>query len=240
MKALLVHAHSEGDSYVTAMRDAIAATLEASGHIVEHSDLYAMNFNPVLSAADFPNRREPDHLVYALEQRHGYESGTLAPDILLEIEKVLAADLLVFTFPLFWFSVPAIMKGWIDRVFISGAFYGGRRVYGAGGMTGKKALVAFSLGGREHMFGKGAIHGELQSGMLRHFLQGTLGYVGLDVLEPFVAYNTPYIGEEARSGLLDALRGHVEQVEKLPILQMPQLENFDSTFTPRVKSEIDV
>lgn len=232
MKALLVHAHSEADSYVTAMRDTIARTLAAGGHEVEHSDLYAMNFNPVLSAADFPERRDPGHLVHALEQRHNYEAGTLAPDIMAEIRKVQDADLLVFTFPLFWFSVPAILKGRFDRVFISGTFYGGRRVYGQGGLRGKRALAAFSLGGREHMFGPDAIHGELQTGMLRHFLRGTLGYVGLDVVEPFVAYNTPYISQEARGALLENLSRHVERLDSLPLLSMPDLDLFDEKFAP--------
>lgn len=232
MQVLMIHAHSEADSFVAAMRDTIAEALAGEGHAIVHSDLYKMGFNPVLSPTDFGTRQEPAHLVYPLEQRYNYKAGALAPDIVEEIDKVIAADLLVFTFPLFWFSVPAILKGWIDRVFISGVFYGGRRIYGAGGLAGKRALVAFSLGGREHMFGEGAIHGELEQGMLRHFLQGTLGYVGLDVIEPFAAYHTPYIDADARSRLLADLRGHVERRDELQVMQVPRLDRFDETFAP--------
>ena len=166
MNAHIVHAHSERDSFVSAMRDVVRESLEARGATVTQSDLYAMGFNPVLSPGDFGNRREPAHLTYALEQRNGYETGTLAPDILAEIEKLLAADLIIFTFPVFWFSVPAILKGWIDRVFISGPFYGGRRIYGDGGLSGRKALAVFSLGGRRHMFGPQAIHGDSNTACL--------------------------------------------------------------------------
>ena len=231
-RALLVHAHSEPDSFVAAMRDLVKRELSTAGWSLAESDLYAMGFNPVLSPADFGARRDPAHLTYALEQRHGYETRTLAPDILAEIDKVMAADLLVFTFPVFWFSVPAILKGWIDRVFISGPFYGGRRIYGAGGLVGKRALAAFSLGGREHMFGPRAIHGELESGMLRHFLQGALGYVGLTVLEPFAGYHAPYLDDAGRQALLEGLRAHLGRLDDLPALPMPRLEAFDATFAP--------
>ncbi|MBJ6123732.1 NAD(P)H-dependent oxidoreductase [Sphingomonas sp. BT553] len=234
MRAHIVHAHSESDSFVSAMRDVISERLKAIGATVSQSDLYAMGFDPVLSPADFGERREPDHLTYALEQRHGFETRTLAPDLLAEIDKVLAADLLVFTFPVFWFSVPAILKGWIDRVFISGPFYGGRRIYGAGGLAGKRALAAFSLGGRDHMFGPGSIHGDLETGMLRHFLQGSLGYVGLDVLEPFVAYHTPYVAADERSRILVALGDHVDRLDRLPVMAMPDLDAFDPGFAPKV------
>lgn len=232
MKVLFVHAHSEPDSFTTAMRDTLVEALSGQGAEVLHSDLYAMGFNPVLSPADFGERAHRDHLTYALEQRHGFETGTLAPDILTEIGKVRAADLIVFTFPIFWFSVPAILKGWIDRVFVSGPFYGGLRIYANGGLAGKRALAAFSLGGQGYMFGPEGIHGELQTGMLRHFLQGVLGYVGLSVLEPFAAYHTPYIAREDREALLAALRTHVADLDALPAMPMPDLSRFDRFFVP--------
>lgn len=199
------------------------------------SDLYAMGFNPVASAEDFAAPKNPDYLVYALEQRHAAETGGLAPDIRAEIDKVKACDLLILTFPLFWMSVPAMLKGWIDRVFVSGIFYGGRRVYGKGGVCGKQALVATTLGGREHMFGPGSIHGPLigEAGMLRHLLQGSLGYVGMEVLEPFIAYHVPYIAFEERARILDQWRAELGQLERRPILKMPDLDRYDEAFQPR-------
>jgi NAD(P)H dehydrogenase (quinone) len=237
MKAHLVHAHSEGDSFVTAMKTVIASQLEAEGHEVTISDLYAKRFNPVASPADFGSRRDDERLVYALEQRHGYESGTLAPDILEEIEPVLAADLLVFTFPIYWFGAPAILKGWFDRVMLSGVCYGGKRLYGRGGLAGKRSFAAMSLGGRENMFGAQGVHGELVTGMMRHFFQGTLGYVGTSVLEPFVGYNVPYIGEPARAALLDDLRGVVAQIDRRPVLAVPDLNAFDDRLAPLASVE---
>ncbi|MET0375376.1 MAG: NAD(P)H-dependent oxidoreductase, partial [Rhizorhabdus sp.] len=111
MRALVVHAHSEPDSFVSAMRDVIVKTLRARDARIDQSDLHAMGFNPVLSAADFGTRKDRNHLTYALEQRHNFDQGSLASDIIAEIDKVRRADLVIFTFPIFWFSVPAILKG---------------------------------------------------------------------------------------------------------------------------------
>src|SRR3546814_11460524 len=80
------------------MRDRIAATLSGSGYEITHSDLYGMNWNPVLSPSDFGTRKDKSHLTYALEQRHNVEAGTLAEDNKEEIDKVQAADLGDFTF----------------------------------------------------------------------------------------------------------------------------------------------
>lgn len=233
MRVHLVHAHPEPRSFVAAMRDTVREAFETRGDTVTVSDLYAMGFNPVLSAADFEERERPGHLAYALEQRHAFAAGTLAPDIRAEVEHVLAADLLAFTFPVFWFGPPAILKGWIERVFLSGPFYGGRRVYERGGLAGKRAFAAASLGGRAHMFGPGAIHGELETGMMRHFFQGTLGYVGLAVHRPFIAYHVPYVDDAARRGTLDELCACVRDLDDRPLLPMPDLHAYDDTFAPK-------
>ncbi|RTL47482.1 MAG: flavodoxin family protein [Rhodocyclaceae bacterium] len=238
MNVLIVHAHPEPQSFCAALKDAAVETLASQGHQVQVSDLYAMNFNPVASAEDFRQRENPDYLVYALEQRMGVASNSLAPDIQAEIRKVQEADLLILSFPIFWMSVPAILKGWIDRVFVSGLFYGGKRVYDRGGMAGKRALVCTTLGGRDYMFGAGSLHGELygEAGMLRSVLQGSLGYVGMEVLEPFVAYHVPYIDDGARSALLAQWRDELKQLDRRPVMAMPSLADFDDTFRPRQAS----
>jgi len=162
MKVLIVHAHPEPQSFTAALRDQAVSTLQEQGHAVQVSDLYAMQWNPVASAADFSTRENPDYLVYALEQRLGVKKQSIAADIQAELDKLLWADLLILNFPIFWFSAPAMLKGWIDRVLVSGVCYGGKRFYDQGGLAGKRALVTVTLGGREHMFGEGAIHGPLE------------------------------------------------------------------------------
>lgn len=231
MKAHIVHAHPEPQSFTAAMRDIAAAALEAKGYKVTISDLYAMGFDPLISREDFTHDVS-DPVAFTKEQRTGWAGRTLDPSLLAEVDKTLAADLLVLTFPVYWFSVPAMLKGWIDRVLLSGPFYSGKDMYDRGGMAGKKALVLASLGGRAHMFGEYALHGPLTDGMLRHLFQGTLGVVGYSVLEPFYAFHAPYVKPEARIEMLDQLRAHVGAADILPALRLPSLSDFDEKFRP--------
>jgi NAD(P)H dehydrogenase (quinone) len=231
MNVLIVHAHPEPQSFTAALCAQAVSTLQAQGHQVQVSDLYAMSWNPLASAADFCERENPDYLVYALEQRLGAKKHSLAADIQQELDKLLWADLLILNFPLYWFSAPAILKGWIDRVLVSGVCYGGKRFYDQGGLAGKRALVTVTLGGREHMFGEGAIHGPLED-MLRPILRGTLAYVGLQVLPPFVAWHVPYISQEARQEFLASYQARLQHLSDDLPLQFPQLAQFDDRLYP--------
>ncbi|PBZ54984.1 NAD(P)H dehydrogenase [Pseudomonas aeruginosa] len=232
MNVLIVHAHNEPRSFNTAMKDLAVDVLREQGHEVVVSDLYEQKFNPVASARDFGIRADSEYLVYALEQRHSYSSGSLAVDIQVELDRVKWADLIIFNFPIYWFGMPAIMKGWIDRVFVSGYCYGGKRIYDRGGLKGKMAMLAFSLGGQRHMFGPGAVHGELES-LLLPIHRGMLAYVGLKVLPPFVAYHVPYISESERHDYLEQYRQQLQTLHQRPALEFPSLDEFDDSLRPK-------
>ena len=146
MKVLIVYAHSQPTSFNAALLNTAVETLKAEGHEVKVSDLYAMDFNPVASAADFKERRFDGHLQYDREQKHAVEHHTFSHDIAAEIEKLLWCDTLILQFPLWWYSVPAIMKGWFDRVFANGLMYGQLGRFNHGGMKGKKAMISTTTG----------------------------------------------------------------------------------------------
>lgn len=222
MNTLIVHAHPEPQSFCTALKSAAVEELTRLGHAVQVSDLYEMKFNPVASAADFRHRADPAYCVYALEQRHGVETETIADDIRQELEKLLWADLVILNFPLFWCSTPAILKGWIDRVFVSGKVYGGKRFYDRGGLRGKKALACLTLGGSQGMFEKEGVHGPMEE-MLKHLLQGTLAYAGLAVLPSFIGWHIPYISQEARLEVMRNWRQHLTRLDTLAPLKYPVL-----------------
>lgn len=230
-RVLIVHAHPEPQSFTHAMCQQAIRTLTDGGAEVRVSDLYAMKWNPVASEADFLARDKPDYLVYALEQRQATKHGHLAADIQAELDKLLWCDLLILSFPIYWFSVPAILKGWIDRVLVSGVCYGGKRFYDQGGLQGKRALVALTLGGREHMFGTDAIHGPIED-MLSPLLRGTLAYVGMDVLAPFVGWHVPYISEEARSDLLNQYDRRLRSLDAEAPMSFPRMDAFDDQLYP--------
>lgn len=231
MKVLIVHAHPEPQSFTAALKDAAIADLTAAGHEVVVSDLYAMQWNPVASAADFGSRGNPEYMNYALEQRANAEAGTLAADIEAELAKVMAADLIIFTFPLYWFSVPAILKGWFDRVLVSGRVYGGRRFYDQGSLAGKRGWLVLTCGGRDYMLSEGGIHGDMTQ-ILKPVLQGTLAYTGLSVLPPFTGYHIPYLSPEKRAEILADFRARLATLDSVEPLAMPVLANYDREMKP--------
>ena len=231
MKALIVHAHTEPQSFCAAMKQEAVQTLRADGWEVQVSDLYAQGFNPIASAADFGSRARPEYLVYALEQRHASQAGTLAPDIAAELEKLLWADLLILNFPIFWTSVPAILKGWIDRVMVSGVCYGGLRFYDRGGLKGKRAALSFTIGGQHHMFEPDGIHGPLDP-YLQPIERGTLAYAGMSVLPAFTAWHVPYIDDAARQGILQDYRGWLRGLRDARPKRFASMDDFDERLRP--------
>lgn len=203
MNVLIVFAHPEPQSFGRALLDRGVAALRGAGHEVAVSDLYAMGFNPVAGAEDFTQRRFPDALQYDREQKHASAHQAFTPDIQSEIDKLQACDMLILQFPLWWFSMPAIMKGWIDRVFVNGLVYGSGRRFDSGGMKGKRAMVAITTACYPEMVEPDGLLANLDIN-LWHLQHGTLGYAGFDVLAPFAAWSIHYTTPEKRAAYLDA------------------------------------
>src|SRR6218665_2651739 len=100
MKFLLVYAHPSDQSFNHALFRATREVLETAGHEVRIHDLYAMGFDPVLSAADMAAQK----------------AGAPLEDVAALQEDVRWADRLFFTYPIWWYGRPAMLQGYIDRV----------------------------------------------------------------------------------------------------------------------------
>lgn len=195
MNVLIVSAHPDPASLTVALRDVAADQLRAAGHAVQVSDLYAMNWKAAVDRADFLHLTADEQMRPPVASMQAAAAGTLTRDVLDEQEKVLWADAVIFSFPLWWFSVPAILKGWIDRVWSSGFGYqnGGER-YGAGRLAGKRAMVMVTIGGRESHYSDRGINGPIDD-LLFPINHGMLYYPGFDVLPPYVVYRTDRMDE---------------------------------------------
>lgn len=225
MKVLIVYAHPEPNSFNGALLRRSEQELLALGHEVKISDLYAMRFQPVASGEDFHKRRFPERLHYDREQKFSHEHRSLSPDIAAELEKLIWCDTLILQFPLWWFSVPAIMKGWIDRVFVNGAVYGKGRRYDTGGLKGRRAMVVTSTAAYEDMAAADGLVGALDV-ILWPIQNGTLAYAGFDVLPPFVSWSAVYVDAETRSRYLDDYAARLGALETTQPLFFHRLEDF--------------
>lgn len=213
MKVFIVFAHHEPKSFGSALLKRSVEALESQGHEVKVSDLYAMNFNPVTTAADFSNRRFPDILQYDREQKHAALTQTLAPDIRAELDKAFWCDLMILQFPLYWFSVPAIMKGWLDRVFVNGLVQGANKKYDTGGMKGRKAMLTLTTGCYREMMEPNGYLGD-KNVILWHLNSGALAYAGFDVLPPYIIWTLRYKSAEYRSKCLDDYAEFMKTIDK--------------------------
>ncbi|OHX12326.1 hypothetical protein BI347_01500 [Chromobacterium sphagni] len=127
-----------------------------------------MRWKAVLDADDFPDRADPERLCFITESGHAYTSGAQAADVAEEQRKLLAADAVILLFPLWWYGIPAILKGWFERVYAYGFGYGyrgaGNRLrFGDGMLKGKRAMLATMVGGGERDYGPRGINGPCRS-----------------------------------------------------------------------------
>lgn len=204
MNILLVHAHPEARSLNGTLARFMREHLEAAGHTVQVSDLHAMRWKATLDADDFPARDRATPFRPAGDSQQAYASGQQTRDVAAEQAKLLWADTVILQFPMWWFSMPAILKGWVDRVYAYGFAYGvgehserrwGDR-YGEGTLAGKRAMLVVTAGGWASHYAPRGINGPIDD-LLFPIQHGILYYPGFTVLPPFVVY---------RSDRMDAAR----------------------------------
>jgi NAD(P)H dehydrogenase (quinone) len=202
VKVLMDFVHHEPTSFNAALRDHALATLAAAGHEVRLSDLWARGFNPVAAPADVGVPAGGGPVNYLLAQREAAARGLFAEDIRREQEKVAWADFLLVQSPVWWFSVPAILKGWFDRVLAAGFAWDFGRIYGTAPLRGKRGMLAVTTGGPEASYSDDGPHGATLGRTLWHVTHGTLHFCGLEVLPTFVAWSVFQAGDEGRARYL--------------------------------------
>ncbi|ANF96296.1 NAD(P)H oxidoreductase [Paenibacillus bovis] len=115
MKVLTVVSHPRQDSLTFAVADRFVQGLVAAGHEYEILDLHRIGFDPVLQGIDEPNP--------------SLEEQSFSPEVEKEMARMKEHDALAFIFPVWWWSLPAMLKGYIDRVWNNGFAYGANHLH---------------------------------------------------------------------------------------------------------------
>ena len=230
MNILLVYAHPEPLSLNGSIKDFTVKHLQAAGHTVQVSDLYAMKWKAALDADDSLDGAATERFDAALDSKRAFDSGRQSEDIAVEQQKLLWADTVILQFPMWWFSMPAILKGWIDRVYAHGFAYGvgehsdlrwGDR-YGEGSLAGKRAMLVVTTGGWESHYSARGINGPIDD-ILFPIQHGILYYPGFEVLPPFVVYRTSRVDEARFEMIRDELGRRLDALATTaPIAFRPQ------------------
>ncbi len=213
MHALIVYAHPEPTSFTAALKDAAVEALRSAGSSVEVSDLYAENFNPVAGRHDFLDALDPYRFHYQTEQAHAHATHGFAPDIAREQQRLLRADLVIWTYPIWWGGVPAILKGWFDRVLAYGFAYADGRRYDTGFFPEKRGVLCLTTGGTQERFSPTGVYGSIDQ-VLWPVQRLMLEYLAIQALEPFVAYGTPRVDQQTRDDYLQAWRTRLLDITK--------------------------
>lgn len=234
MNVLIVHAHEEPQSFNGAMTGHAVEVLTKASHQVEVSDLYAMDFDPVGGKRDFDRLANTDFFKYAKEQAIATETGSFAADLAAEQQKLLACDFLVFQFPLWWFGLPAILKGWVDRVFAAGLTYDHTRWYSNGVFRGKRAMLSVTTAGGPEIYSKTGLNGDLTE-TLYPIHHGILYFVGFDVLPPYIAWSVSRVDQQTREQYLQDYGQRLLDCQNTTPIPYPPLEAYDESF--RLKTD---
>jgi NAD(P)H dehydrogenase (quinone) len=202
MNTLLIHAHPEPLSLNGSLKNFMVERLQAAGHTVQVSDLYAMRWKAAIDAHDSLDGAAGERFLPDADSRLAFGNGRQSADIAAEQAKLEWADAVIIQFPLWWFSMPAILKGWFERVYANGFAYGvgehsdhhwGDR-YGEGKLAGKRAMLVVTTGGWESHYSPRGVNGPMDD-ILFPIHHGMLWYPGFEVLPPFVSYRVGRMDE---------------------------------------------
>jgi NAD(P)H dehydrogenase (quinone) len=217
MRIFIVYWHPEPQSFNGAMFRTAQETLTALGHEIQISDLYKMNFDPVSSRLNFTTIKDSNYFKQQIEELHATENNGFSPQIETEIQKIAWCDFMIWQFPLWWFGLPAVLKGWVDRVFAMGRVYGGGQFYENGVFQGKRAMLSLTTGGSQEMYFKDGFNGDI-TGILRPIQRGMLEFVGFSVLTPHIVYAPVRLTEVERKHVLVTYAERLKNIaEESPI-----------------------
>jgi NAD(P)H dehydrogenase (quinone) len=163
MHVLCVLCHPDRQSFTGAVLDAFLCGLAESPHSAEIADLYREDFNPVLGLGDFAQ----------------FDNRPMPEDVGKEQARVERSDAIVLVFPLWWYSMPAMLKGWLDRVFCAGWAYQRKHDPEGSLLKTRRCTFLVSTGSSQKVMDR---HHYDQS--LDHlWRKGVLGYVGADPID---------------------------------------------------------
>ena len=234
MNVLIVYAHPEPKSLNGSLKDFAMQRLQAAGHTVQVSDLYAMQWKPTLDAEDTTGLLDPTRFDPIKDSQHAFKTGLQSADIAQEQDKLRWADAVILQFPLWWFSMPAILKGWVDRVYAYGFAYGvgehsdkhwGDR-YGEGNMRGKRAMLLVTTGGWDSHYSARGVNGPMED-ILFPIQHGILYYPGFSVLPPFLVYRTSRTDADRYASMQAALGERLDTLWTTPPIPFRQQNGGD-------------
>lgn len=197
-KALIIYAHPRSQSFSNALLQRVNQTLIATGYDVTIRDLYALNFNPVLSAAE---------AIHVQDGNFTRDNADFPADVKIEQDLIEASDLLIYIFPIWWNGMPAIMKGYVDRVFQHGFAYSFESDEPKKRFKNKKALFFTPTGQPQNADGSDTdLDRDIKTVTSSWMFNGN----GTQVIDHVFYGRVPYLSEQELSAYLTDAQQRIE------------------------------
>ncbi|MBX3709639.1 MAG: NAD(P)H-dependent oxidoreductase [Gammaproteobacteria bacterium] len=187
MNILYVYAHPNPSSFNGVLKQHALDLFTVLKPNIKFSDLYADHFKAIADWDDFNLDGAEINSQYFLAQQDAYKNQTLSIDIITELDKIAWADHIIFQFPLWWFSTPAILKGWLDRILVKGFAYDSGKVFNDGLLKGKTSSLIVTTQSLESAYQINGVH-KATIDVFLHHVHHTLHFVGIKTLAPFIIY----------------------------------------------------
>ena len=202
MNVFIVTAHPEVKSFNYALRNCALELLEGTGINVRVSDLYQMPFSPVAGTTDFISYTPEQPLQLMKAQLANATYGGYKSDISEEQAKLVWADLVLFQFPIWWGTYPAILKGWIERVLTYGFAYGNQKE-----LPSKSTMFIVTTGGvRDEKEEKS------YKERIDKMAKDVFGFMGWEIHMPFIVNGPTYLSEEDRLLTLNKYNNYLRNI----------------------------
>ncbi|MCX8076283.1 MAG: NAD(P)H-dependent oxidoreductase [Aquificaceae bacterium] len=188
----VIYAHPNPKSFNHALKEAVIEVLESKGKNYQLRDLYAMGFNPVLSSSDLET----------------FLSGSVPEDVKREQEIIKASELIIFIYPIWWTGMPAILKGYIDRVFSYGFAYEEKDGELVGLLSDKTVVIINTLGASALDYGPSGMEDCLR----KTTETGVFRFCGMHVIEHIFLYAVPYVSDQERKDMIAKVKSLLEDL----------------------------
>ena len=188
MKIHYVYAHPTEQSFNKELLTIAKSSIDENQLTV--SDLYQMQFNPAATTEEL--------------------SSAVDKQVIAEVEKIKQADLVILQFPLWWFSVPAILKGWMDKVFVPGIAYSKEMKFQNGGFASKKALIVTTTQAPKESYTEAGLNGPIES--ILQPIHHALHFVGFETLAPFIGYRALGNTTDENKVILDQYQAYLTNI----------------------------
>ncbi|PLR67604.1 NAD(P)H-dependent oxidoreductase [Bacillus sp. UMB0893] len=192
MNVLMIYAHPNPESFNSAICNAVEEEFTSKNFQIRKRDLYQLKFNPILTEDGYS----------------AFYQDKIPADIQTEQAELIWADILVFIYPTWWNGMPAILKGYFDRVFTNG-FAFRYAEDGPEGLLNKKKALIFQTTGQPEKFLKPL---QLTMAMQAVFDIGIMNFCGIETLAHKFLYSVAYVDDETRESMLNEVKEVVEMI----------------------------